>query len=47
MTEPQPPIETPEDPPPILAKWSNVYWLLVAQLAVVVALLYALTRWAS
>ncbi len=45
MTEPQPP--APEDPPPLLGSWKNVYALLVVQLAVVVAILYALTRWAS
>jgi hypothetical protein len=43
---------TPEDgepgePPPVLGSWRNVYVLVVAVLAVVIALLYALTRWAS
>jgi len=47
MTEPQPPARAPEDPPPLLGSWKNVYGLLVVQLAVVVAILYALTRWAS
>lgn len=47
MTEPVAPAPAPEDPPPLLKSWKNVYGLLVVQLAVVVAVLYALTRWAS
>jgi hypothetical protein len=37
----------PDEPPPVLGSWRNVYVLVVAVLAVVIALLYALTRWAS
>jgi hypothetical protein len=36
-----------EQPPPILSRWRNVYALVLVELAVVVALFYALTRWAS
>lgn len=39
--------ERVEEPPPFLGRWKNVYRLLIAELAVTVALLYALTRWAS
>ena len=37
----------PEDPPPILGSWRNLYWLVAAELGVLVLLFYALTRWAS
>jgi hypothetical protein len=37
----------PEAPPPLLGRWRNVYLLLVAELAVLTALFYALTRYAS
>ena len=36
-----------EAPPPVLGSWRNVYALVLAALAVVIALLYALTRWAA
>jgi hypothetical protein len=36
-----------EQPPPFLSRWRNVYALVLVELAVVVALFYALTRWAS
>lgn len=35
------------DPPPLLGTWGKVYALVLAELAVLVALFYALTRWAS
>jgi hypothetical protein len=34
-------------PPPFLARWRNVYVLVLVELAVVVLALYLLTRWAS
>ena len=40
----------PEDepePPPVLGSWRNVYALILSVLAVLIALFYALTRWAS
>ena len=42
-----PPDDGAEAPPPFLRRWRNVYVLVLAELALVVALLYALTRWAS
>ena len=36
-----------EAPPPVLGTWRNVYALILVVLAVLVALFYALTRWAS
>jgi hypothetical protein len=42
------PERNPEtEPPPLLSSWRNVYALVVAVLAVLIALFYALTRWAS
>lgn len=35
------------DRPPVLGSWRNVYALVLAVLAVLIALFYALTRWAS
>lgn len=35
------------DTPPVLGSWRNLYLLLVAELASLVLLFYALTRWAS
>ena len=37
----------PDEPPPLLRSWRNVYLVVVIELAVVVALLYALARWAA
>jgi hypothetical protein len=37
----------PEDPPPLLGSWRNLYLLVVAELGVLVLLFHALTRWAS
>jgi hypothetical protein len=36
-----------EQPPPILGSWRNIYAVLVAELLLITALLYALTRWLS
>jgi hypothetical protein len=35
------------DRPPVFARWRDVYVLVLVELALVVAALYALTRWAS
>ena len=37
----------PIEPPPLLGSWRNVYAVVLAVLAVLIALFYALTRWAS
>ena len=37
----------PEPPPPLLGSWRNIYLALLAELAALVLLFYALTRWAS
>ena len=37
----------PEEPPPLLGSWRNVYAVVLLDLLVVVALLYALARWAA
>jgi hypothetical protein len=37
----------PEERPPLLGSWRNVYLLVIGELLVVVLLLYALTRWAA
>lgn len=34
-------------PPPLLSSWRNLYLLLLVELAVLVGLFYALTRWAA
>ena len=39
--------DEPLEPPPLLRSWRNVYALVVVVLAVLIALFYALTRWAS
>jgi hypothetical protein len=39
--------EPTEEPPPILGSWRRLYLLLVLELAVITALSYALSRWAS
>jgi len=36
-----------EDPSPLLGRWSNIYALVLIELALTVIALYALTRWAS
>ena len=35
------------EPPPVLSSWRNVYAVVLGVLAVLIALFYALTRWAS
>jgi hypothetical protein len=35
-----------DEPPPFLGRWRNVYLLVAIELAVLIALFYALTRWA-
>jgi hypothetical protein len=42
-----PPGDDPEAPPPVLGSWRNVYLLILSVLALLIALFYALTRWAS
>jgi hypothetical protein len=42
--EQAPPVE---EPPPFLGSWKNVYLLLLGELAFLVALFWALTRWVS
>ena len=37
----------PDDPPPLLGTWRNVYTVVLVELLLVVALLYALSRWAA
>jgi hypothetical protein len=37
----------PEEPPPLLGSWRNLYGVLIVELAVLVGVFYALTRWAS
>jgi hypothetical protein len=36
-----------EEPPPVLSRWRNVYVVVLVELALIVALFWALTRWAS
>ncbi len=36
-----------EAPPPLLSSWRNLYVLLLVELGALVALFYALTRWAT
>jgi hypothetical protein len=42
-----PPREPLREPPPFLGSWANVYWLVLGELATLVAVFYALARWAS
>ncbi len=37
----------PEDPPPLLGSWRNLYALVLASQATFVLVLWLLTRWAS
>jgi hypothetical protein len=36
-----------DEPPPVLGRWRNVYVVVLVELALIVALFWALTRWAS
>ena len=40
-------VDAPDAPPPLLSRWRNLYVLLLVELGALVALFYALTRWAS
>lgn len=45
---PEPTPQTTEDErAPVLGRWKNIYAVVIAELAVTVVVLYALTRWAS
>ena len=37
----------PEQPPPVLGTWRNMYWLVTGELAVLVVVFYLLRRWAE
>lgn len=37
----------PEEPPPLLGSWRQLYVLVVFELLLCVGLLYALARWAA
>jgi len=39
--------QEPEEQPPVLGSWRNLYTLLVVELALITLLSYALERWAS
>jgi hypothetical protein len=39
--------DDPEAAPPVLGTWRRVYALILSVLAILIALFYALTRWAS
>lgn len=39
--------DAPDAPPPLLSSWRNLYVVLVCELAGLVLLFYALTRWAA
>jgi hypothetical protein len=36
-----------DDPPPLFGSWKNLYLLVLAELALLVALFAAVTAWAS
>ena len=36
-----------DEPPPFLKTWGRVYSVVLIELALIVAIFYALTRWAS
>jgi hypothetical protein len=42
-----PPKAPPEAPPPLLGSWRNLYGAVLGLLAALVAIFYAVTRWAS
>jgi hypothetical protein len=41
---PRPDKEMPDDPPPVLGSWRNVYIFVLTYLACVIALFYLFTR---
>jgi hypothetical protein len=47
MDERRAPLSPPDDPPPFLGRWRNVYVVLLAELALLVLLFHLLRRWAS
>jgi hypothetical protein len=40
-------VSEPEAPPPFLSRWRSMYLLVLGELALLVLLFWALTRWAS
>ena len=38
---------SPDEPPPLLGRWRNLYVFVLVELALLVALFHWLTRWAS
>jgi hypothetical protein len=44
MTDPIPQKQMPDDPPPILGTWRNVYIFVLTYLAAVITLFYIFTR---
>ena len=38
---------TPDEPPPFLGSWRNIYLLVLGELAALIAIFAALTWWAS
>jgi hypothetical protein len=47
MTDPTGRSRAADEPPPLLGSWRNVYLVVAAELALIVALLAALTWWAA
>jgi hypothetical protein len=37
----------PEDPPPVLGRWRNIYLVVLLELGALIVLFHLLTRWAS
>ena len=38
---------TPDEPPPILGTWKNLYVFVIGELVLLMVILWALGRWAS
>ena len=38
---------SPDEPPPLLGTWNRLYAVVIVELLVCAALLYALARWAA
>ena len=47
MEERSAPVSRPEDPPPVLGRWRNLYVLVLCELALLVLLFHVLRKWAS
>lgn len=45
--KPRPSTGSTVPPPPVIGSWRKIYALVLAELAALIALFYALTRWAS